>query len=79
MAEKVITRRRVLSDFGNDVIHEDVVEDSASSGLGVALAVALAIVALLALFALARGVFTPTTSSTPTNIQVNPGTVSTIR
>jgi len=79
MAEEVVTRRRVLRDEGKPVVREETPVDDAGSGLSVALAVALAIIALLALFALARGVFNPppSTTTSPTNIQVQPGTTPT--
>jgi hypothetical protein len=50
MEEQVITRRRVIRS-DEDALGE--------SGTGAALAIALAVLALLALFALARGAFNP--------------------
>ncbi len=73
MAEEVIRRRRVLSDTADGFDSGEVVREDGTSGLGVALAVALAIIAVLALFALARGVFTPAPSTTPNTVQINPG------
>lgn len=79
MTEQVVTRRRVVSDDRPDTYREEASVDDAGTGLGVALAVALAIIAVLALFALARGVFNPAPSSTtiPSNTQVQPGTTPT--
>ncbi len=59
---EIVARRRVIRRTTDD-----------TTGLGVAIAIALAIIALLALFALSRGAFTPTTPGQSSPNQAQPG------
>lgn len=67
MAEEIVRRRRVVAEpTEREIARERPVDQDGSAGLGVALAVALAILAILALIAVGRGFFAPSSSNTGT-------------
>lgn len=75
MAEEVVRRRRVVADPTNSDLVEDrrvTTSDDGSAGLGVALAVALAILAILALIAVGRGFFVPAATTNGVSDTTNP-------
>jgi hypothetical protein len=85
VAEEIVTRRRVIRDADDDLGEDRVIEPGSSSGVGTALAIALAILLILAIIALARGAFnsspnsgnTGRTSQPSNSIQTQPGTTTT--
>ncbi len=80
MAEQIVRRRQVITEPTEADLTEDrtVVEDrDGSAGLGVALAVALAILAILALIAVSRGFFAPASSPSSGSSNTTPAPANT--